>query len=167
MLVDAGPLIYLAKLDALDVFREARVQPFVTTEVERETSRPALAYDHPDSLAIAEALNTGVLHRTELTAEERTDAVRIQEQAPALKTGEAEVLAAGRGRNLPVLLFERRALRFAYAMALDVWLPPRLLFAGTRERARLRDRILEFARLVDLPYAQVEAHLYEVEEMFR
>jgi hypothetical protein len=164
--VDAGPLIYVAKLDALDVFGVAGLQPLVTTEVERETSRPALAYDHPDSLAIAGALGSGVLRRTELTAEERQAAVRIQQQAPALKTGEAEVLAAGQGRNLPVLLFERRALRFASAIALDVWLPPRLLFAGTRDRTVLRERILNFARLVDLPFAQVEAHLYEVEEMF-
>jgi predicted nucleic acid-binding protein len=164
MLVDASPLIYLAKLDALDVFTNSGYVPLVTPEIERETSRPALAYDHPDSLLIAEAIRTGTLRRTELTEDETRVARRLQEQVVALKPGEAEALAAAQARQLPVLLFEHRALRLAGSLRLDVWTPERLLFAGTADRARLRERILGFARLVNLPFTSLENLLNEVEE---
>ena len=64
-MVDAGPLIYLAKLDALDVFAQTGHVPLITPEVERETARAGLAYRFPDALAIAEALRDGVLVRTD------------------------------------------------------------------------------------------------------
>lgn len=163
MLVDASPLIYLAKLDALDVFANSGHMPLVSPEIERETSRPALAYDHPDSLLIAEAIRTGILRRTELTDDEIRVARRLQEQAAALKPGEAEVLAAAQARQLPVLLFERRALRLAKSLRLDIWTPERLLLAGTTDGAWLRERILAFARLVDLPFTSLENLLNEVE----
>ena len=50
VMVDASPLIYLAKLDALDVFARAGHVPYVTPEVERETARAGLAYRYPGRL---------------------------------------------------------------------------------------------------------------------
>jgi predicted nucleic acid-binding protein len=163
-MVDASPLIYLAKLDALDVFEVAGHDPLITAEVERETSRPSLAYDHPDSLLIAEAIRTGALNRTELTADERRVAARLQEQAAGLHPGEAGVLAAAQARHEPVLLHERRALRLAQALGLDVWRPLRLLIVGTPDPELRRDRVLRFARLVDMPYSDVEAAINSLEE---
>lgn len=167
MLVDASPLIYLAKLDALDVFAGSGHVGLVTPEIERETSRPALAYEHPDSLLIAEALRTGLLQRTAVTEDEATVARRLQQQAAALKLGEAEVLAAAQARQLSVLLFERRALLLASSLGLDVWRPIRLLVAGTRDPDQLRERILAFARLVNMPFADVQAILELLKETNR
>jgi predicted nucleic acid-binding protein len=167
VLVDSSPLIYLAKLDALDVFEIVGRQALITLEVERETTRPKLAYDFPDSLKVAEALRTGSLGKTDLTADEKTLAERLQRHAPGLHAGEAGVLAAAQFRRLPVALSERRALRLADALGFDVWRPVRLLFAGTTDAALLRSRILAFARLVDMPFADVEIAINAVEERLR
>ena len=164
MLVDASPLIYLAKLDALDVFRAIGRVAIVTPEVERETSRPALAYDHPDSMLIAEALRTGLIERTTLDEAEVARAATLLEQAGGIGRGEAEVLAAGQARNAPVLLFERRALKLAASLGLEVWSPPRLLIGGTPDPGVARDRLIRFARLVAMPFQDLEQLLARLEE---
>ena len=159
----AGPLVYLAKLDALDVFARAGHVPYVTPEVERETARAGLAYRYPDALAIAGAIRDGVLVRTELTDEERRGAARLSTDAGGLDAGESEVLAAAEARELPVLLHERRAIRLARSLGLDTWSPIRLLMAGTLDRGLLRDRILRFARLVQMRFEDVEALMERIE----
>lgn len=163
MLVDASPLIYLAKLDALEIFEGSGHVPLLTPEIERETARPALAYEHPDSVLIAEALRLGKMERTEVTDEENRIAQRLQEQTSALKVGEAQVLAAAQSRSRPVLLSERRALRLAVSLGLEVWVPLDLLIAGTAEPIRLRERILGLARLTDMSFADVEIALRKAE----
>jgi predicted nucleic acid-binding protein len=163
VLVDASPLIYLAKIDALDVFAASGNVPLLTKEVEREVARPSLAYEHPDSLLIADALASGLLQRTELTAPEIASAERLH-AAGGLDRGEAEVLAAAVSRGVGVLLFERRATRLARSMAIDTWTPLRILFAGTADHALLATRIREFAALVHMRFEDVEAALRLIEE---
>lgn len=163
VLVDAGPLIYLAKLDALDVFEHAGHTALVTPEVERETARPGLAYVYPDALMIAEALARGVLSHTALSESERVAADELMGEAGGLDMGEAEVLAVAAGRTLPVLLFERRATRLARALGIDTWSPLRLLAAGTPDRRLLRERVLAFARLVDMRFEDVEQLIQGIE----
>jgi len=162
-MVDASPLIYLAKLDALDVFGQAGHVPLITPEVERETARPGLAYRFPDALAIAEAIRDGVLVRTELTDAEQRVATRLAAEAGGLDAGESEVLAVAEARELPVLLHERRAIRLARSLGLDTWSPVRLLMAGTPDRELLRDRVLRFARLVQMRFEDVEALMERLE----
>jgi predicted nucleic acid-binding protein len=164
MMVDASPLIYLAKLDALDVLAAAGQQPLLTPEVERETARVGLAYVYPDASLIAEALRSGVLRRTELTREEAEGVEGLMAEAGGLDQGEAEVLAVAARRSLPVLLFERRAIRLARSVGLPTWSPLRLLAAGTPNRRLLRQRMLGFARLVDMRFEQLERLLQEIED---
>jgi hypothetical protein len=162
-MVDASPLIYLAKLDALDVFAGAGQIPGVTPEVERETSRAGLAYRFPDALAIAEAIRDGVLVRVELTDQEHRAAGRLSAEVGGLDAGESEVLAVAEARELPVLLPERRAIRLSKSLGLDTWSPVRLLMAGTPDRALLRDRVMRFARLVQMRFEDVEALMERIE----
>jgi predicted nucleic acid-binding protein len=164
LIVDAGPLIYLAKLEALDVSRVAGHTPLVTPEVERETARPGLAYVYPDALLVAEALRNGVLTRTVLSEEEHLTARRLAREAGGLDAGEAEVLAAAASRSLPVLLFERQAVRLARSLGLDTWSPIRLLLAGTPDSALLRERLVGFARLVSMRIEDVETVIQSIEE---
>ncbi len=163
VLVDASPLIYLAKLDALDVFAGSGHQPLVTAEVERETARAGLAYDHPDAMTIAEALRDGALHRTTISDRERAVAQRLGAEAGGLDIGESEVLAAAQARRLPVVIFERRATRLARSMGLETWSPVRLLIAGTADAGLRRDRIIRFGRLVAMRYEDVEALIRWIE----
>lgn len=163
VMVDASPLIYLAKLDALDVFGLAGHVPLITPKVERETARPGLAYRFPDALMIAEALRDGVLVRTELSEQERTVASQLGAEAGGLDAGESEVLAAAGARELPVLLHERRAIRMARSLGLETWSPVRLLIEGTPDRELSRTRVLEFARMVQMRFEDVEALVRRIE----
>jgi hypothetical protein len=167
VLVDAGPLMYLAKLDALDVFANSGHEPLITPEIEREAARPGLAYEHPDSLLIAEALRSGVLRRTVLDDGEAEVARRLLGHTGTLKLGEAEVLAAGQSRRIPVLLFERRAIRVAGSLGLERWGSEQLLLAGTRDLDQLRRRLIAFAKLVDRPFANLDHVMNRAEELHR
>jgi predicted nucleic acid-binding protein len=166
-MVDASPLIYLAKLDALDVFKAAGFGPLVTPEVERETARAGLAYEHPDAAVIADAMRAGTVKRTELTASEQKEAEQLMKASGGLDRGEAESLAAAAARDLPVLLFERRATRLAASLGLDAWSPVEILIAGTHERNVLRARLLAFAGLVDMRFSDVESLLARIEDDYR
>ena len=166
-MVDAGPLIYLAKLDALDVFGYSGHTPLVTEEVERESARPGLGYEHPDSLVIADALRSGRLKRTKLTTSEAETAERLRRESGGIDAGEAEVLASALERRLPALLFEHRATRLARSMGIDAWTPIRLLFAGTPDAVLLRDRIRRFASLVQMRFEDVTPLLKLIEERQR
>jgi len=73
------------------------------------------------------------------------------------------VLAVAEARELPVLLHERRAIRLARSLGLDTWSPIRLLMAGTPDRGLLRDRVLRFARLVQMRFEDVEALMERIE----
>ena len=163
MLVDSSPLIYLAKIDALDAFAASGYTPLVTPEVERETARPGLAYEHPDSLLIAEAIRSGVLARTELTKREAKEAERLLRETGGIGRAEAEVLAAATERSMPVLLSERRASRLAGALGIDARTPVDLLFAGTPNRALLADRVSRFAQLVEMRLADVQELMNRIE----
>jgi predicted nucleic acid-binding protein len=163
-MVDASPLIYLAKLDALDVFAGAGLQPLVTPQVERETARTGLSYVYTDASLIAEALRSGLLQRTELTDKEAKVADRLTIEAGGLDRGEAEVLAAAAARSLPALLYERRALRLARSLGVVTWSPPDLIALGTPNRRLARDRTIRFARLVDMRFEELEQLLVRIED---
>lgn len=162
MLVDASPLVYLAKMDALDVFEASGHVPLITTEVEREAARPGLAYEHPDSVVIIEALRSGALKRTNLSEHELEDAQRLR-QSGGIGAGESEALAAAAARKAPVLVYDRRAARLAGSMSIRVWTPPDILIAGTRDRQLLLTRIKRFAALVQMRFEDVQALIERIE----
>lgn len=164
MLVDASPLIYLAKMEALDVFQASGIAPLITAEVETETARPGLGYQHPDSIVIADALRSGVLKRTQLSAGEVKAAERLLNEAGGIDRGEAEVLAAAFARRMPALLFERRATRLARSMGIEALSPIDMLVTGTPGRGLLADRIRRFGRLVQMRFEDVQTLLELIEE---
>ena len=163
MLIDASPLIYLAKLEAFDVFEKSGHIPLVTPMVERETARPGLGYEYPDSLVIANALRSGNLKRTDLTPVEQQLANRLQTESGGIDAGEAEVLAAAVERKLPALLYERRAMRLARSMGVDAWTPVRLFFAGTPDATVLSHRVSGFAGLVQMRFRDVQVLMELIE----
>ena len=73
------------------------------------------------------------------------------------------MLAAAEARELPVLLYERRAIRLSRSLGLDTWSPVRILMQGTPDRQLLRSRVLRFARLVQMRFEDVEALIQRVE----
>lgn len=101
--------------------------------------------------------------RVTVSDEEHTDAGRLATTARGIHQGESEVLAVSIARDLPALLYERRALRLARSLGTDPWSPIRLLVAGTPDLARLRDRIVRFAGLVELRYREVDELLRTLE----
>jgi predicted nucleic acid-binding protein len=162
-MVDASPLIYLAKIDALDVFMGAGFRPMVTPAVERETATAGLAYEHPDAAVVANAIRDGTLEPTKLSREEEQEADRLMAASGGLDRGEAEVLAAAASRTLPVLLFERRATRLAASLGLEAWSAVEILVAGTPDGRLLRTRVLAFAGLVNMRFADLDALLRRIE----
>lgn len=166
MLVDTSPLIYLAKIGALDVFAACGLVPLVTAEVEREAARPGLAYEHPDSLVIIEALRSGVLTRTKLTEREQETAQRLRASG-GIGAGESEALAAAAARKLPVLLYDSRAGRLARSLAIDAWTPADILICGTPDAALRIGRIQRFAGLVQMRFEDVQELIAFIEEADR
>lgn len=145
---DSGPIIYLAKLDALDVLREAGYVPFLPPGVVEETSRADMGYRYPDALAIREALRSGTLRALRLTNSEQSMADRLATEIPALGRGERETLAVAMRRRWPGLFYERRASALARTLGVDTVGLVELLFQGTSDPALLERRIRTFAELV-------------------
>jgi predicted nucleic acid-binding protein len=157
VVVDASPLIYLAKLDALDVFavtgRVGLVPPTVYTEV----AAPALTYVHPDAVTLERATRAGTLTVVDLSERERRGADELRQLVPGIHSGEREVLAVARERKAEAVLFERRGKLVARALGLRLVDLVELLVHGTPDRDLLEGRIDRFASLVNMRRADHEA----------
>jgi predicted nucleic acid-binding protein len=145
---DSGPIIYLAKVEALDVLAGAGYVAFLPPGVVAETVRPDVAYRYPDAAAIREALRSGILRNLRLTGPEQTLADRFATEIPALGRGERETLAVATRRAWPALLYERRASALARTLGIDTAGLVELLFQGTPDPALLERRVRAFAELV-------------------
>jgi len=81
----------------------------------------------------------------------RVDALLIgRKRIPGLDPGEAEVLAVSIARSLPAVIFERRARRVAGALGAGLIDVIELIVRGTTGRALREERIVRFARMVDM-----------------
>jgi predicted nucleic acid-binding protein len=148
--LDASPLIYLAKLEALDVLTIAVGSASTTPAVLEEVTRPQMTYRHPDAIEIEAAVDRGTLSRLTLHDDERDRARRIGERVPGLHAGETEVLAVALERRIPAVIFERPARRIAASLGADLIDVTELLVAGTRDRADREKRVLRFAGMVNM-----------------
>jgi predicted nucleic acid-binding protein len=148
--LDASPLIYLAKLEALDVLTIAVHRAYATPAVVEEVTRPQLAYRHPDAIEVEAAVGRGDITLLTLTEIERRRAASIAERVPGLHRGEAEVLAIALERATPAVIFERRARRVAASLGAELVDVTELLVAGTPDPGLREERIVRFAGLVDL-----------------
>ena len=150
LVLDASPLIYLAKLEALDVLSTVTREALVTPAVLEEVTRPQVAYRHPDAAEIEASVTRGALKLLTLTVQEQENASGIAERIPGLDPGEAEVLAVSIARSLPAVIFERRARRVAGALGAGLIDVIELIVRGTTGRALRKERIVRFARMVDM-----------------
>lgn len=162
IVLDAAPLIYLAKLEALDVL-EALPVAIATPSVIEEATRPSMAYRHPDAVLIEQAVSRGDIGQVSLDAGELAEAGAIEQQVAGLHAGECEVLAVARARNLAAVIFERPGRRVARASGIRLVDTVELLFAGTADQTLLERRIRGFARLSEMRLADVEALLARTE----
>lgn len=157
IVVDASPLIYLAKLDALEAFRIGGYEPLVPEALIEETTRPALVYRHPDAGLIETAVGRGLLRVTALLPPEITFADWLSERVPGLHPGECQVLAVAKERALPAMVFERRGRAIARAHGIGLTDVMEVLFEGTGDNDLLESRVRRFAEMVDMRLADFEA----------
>ncbi len=150
IVLDASPLIYLAKLEALDVLTVATGAALVTPTVLEEVTRPQIAYRHPDAVEVEQAIERGEIGVVTLTQAEHDAAVDMTKRVPGLDPGETEVLAVAISRTIPAVIFERRARRVARALGANLVGVVELLVAGTDDAVLREERIVRFARLVDM-----------------
>jgi len=163
LVLDAGPLIYLAKLDALDAPAEAGWVPVVPPSVYAEAARPGLAFRHPEIAIIEQARDDGRLKVTPLDDVERRLAADFAGLGAGLHAGELDVLALGRARSWPVCLHERQAARLAGAMSIATVHLVEILFGGTRDPDALERRVRHFARLTNLAMDDLDTLLSLIE----
>ncbi len=157
LVMDASPLIYLAKLDALEVFAASNRVAIVPPAVHREVANPPLTYVHPDALVLEEAFRRGAISVTQLTAAESALAEQFAMEVPGMHSGEREVLAVARHRRVSAVLFERRGRRVATALGVGLVDVLELLFDGTEAQQLLEHRVRRFAEMVDMRLADYEA----------
>jgi predicted nucleic acid-binding protein len=160
--IDASPLIYLAKIDAMEVFEKLSLKGLVTPAVAEETTRPALLYQHEDAALIEQALRDGLLELTQLRPTEQARVDDLAARIPALHEGEREVVAIALVREMPAVLFERRARNVAKTLGVGLVDVIELLFAGTPDDDRLETRIKNLAQLTDMRIADYDALLERV-----
>lgn len=156
-MVDASPLIYLAKLDALEVFAKGGYQPIVPEAVVEETTRPALIYRHPDAATIEAAVGRGDLRVVVLAPAEEEIAARLAVQVPGMHPGECHVLSVALARGTPAVMFERRGRSVARAYGVELVDVFELLFDGTPDDGLLDRRVRRFAELIEMRLADLEA----------
>jgi len=150
LVLDASPLIYLGKLDALDVFGAHGWRPMITPAVRDEVVRPELAYMHTEVVTIAAAIEHGSIRDIQLTPAEVTTAAELGRRVRGLHPGELEVLAVGLERSSAVSVHERQAARLARALALREVQVVELLVDGTADARLLEKRLRGYASLTVL-----------------
>lgn len=155
LVLDASPLIYLAKLAALDVLSVATREAAVTPVVLEEVTRPQLAYRHPDAVEIEQAVVNGLVQVWELEADERSLAADFAERVPGLHHGAAEVLSLAISRSVAAVILERQARRVARTLGAELVDVVELLVAGTPDLELREDRVIRFARLVNMRFDHV------------
>ena len=109
LVLDAGPLIYLAKLDAMDAPAIAGWTPVVPPSVYAEAARPELAFRHPEVAIIEQAQADGRLRVVALDDREKELAGEMAGRSSGLHSGELDAMALGRTRSWLVCLHHRCA----------------------------------------------------------
>jgi predicted nucleic acid-binding protein len=163
LVLDASPLIYLAKINAMEVFEQLPVIPVVPPAAAEETARPALLYRHPDAATIEQAIRDRTIEMVDLESAEIEQADKLGLRLPALHAGEREVLAVALERRMPAVLFERRARHVANAIGVQLIDIIELLFRGTPDHEQLARRLRSLAHLTNMRIADYDALTARVE----
>jgi predicted nucleic acid-binding protein len=164
LILDAGPLIHLSKLDALDVLEKGGWEAMIPPSVRAEAARPELAFRHTEVAVIMRALDEGRVSVAPLTEAEDQLAGDLAGRATGLHAGELEVLALGLARAWPVCLHERQASRIAGALGIRAVHVMELLFDGTPDRSVLAKRLRAFGGLTNMRASDLNALLEIADE---
>lgn len=164
VVLDASPLIYLAKLDAFDAIAIAGHAAVVPPSVYAEAARPELAFRHPEIALVERARTDGQLLVVPLEAREMELATDLAGRFGGLHAGELDVLAIGQIRGWPVCLHERQAARLARSAGVANVHLVEVLFAGTPDLDLLETRIRHFARLTNLTIYDLDVLLNLIRE---
>lgn len=164
LVLDASPLIYLAKLDAFDAVAIAGYAAVVPPSVYAEAARPELAFRHPEIATVERIRTDGQLLVVPLDAPERELATDLAGRYGGLHAGELDVLALGQVRGWTVCFHERQAARLARALGVATVHLVEVLFAGTPDLALLERRIRHFARLTNLTMNDLDMLLNLIRE---
>jgi hypothetical protein len=163
LVLDASPLIYLAKLDAFDAVAIAGHAAVVPPSVYAEAARPELAFRHPEIATVERIRRDGQLLVVPLDARERKLATDLAGRYGGLHAGELDVLAL-QVRGWIVCLHERQAARLARAVGVATVHLVEVLFAGTPDLDLLEARIRHFARLTNLTMNDLDVLLNLIRE---
>ena len=164
VVLDAGPLIYLAKLDALDVLPAAGHVGALTPSVWSEVAQPALAFRFPEIASIQRARDVRWLEVYPLAPAEIAFADDLAGRLSGLHRGELDCLAVASARGWPVCLHERQASRMARTLGMQPVHLVELLFRGMDDRGRLEACVRGFARLTNLAVADLDDLLHMIVE---
>ena len=164
LVLDSSPLIYLAKLDALDAVSAAGHDGVVPPAVLDEVARLELAFRFPEVATIARARDEGRLAVLRLGPDEARVAAALADRYGGLHAGELEVLALGQARGWLVCFHERQAGRLARSLGLVTVHLVQILFAGTRDVGLLERRVRQFARLTNLRMDDLDELLRLIED---
>jgi len=164
LVLDASPLIYLAKLDAFDAVANAGHTAVVPHSVYAEAARPELAFRHPEIATVERVRADGNLLVVELEATEKELATDQAGRYGGLHAGELDVLALGQARHWTVCFHERQAARLAHSMGVATIHVIELLFAGTPDLDLLERRIRHIARLTNLTMNDLDVLLNLIRE---
>ena len=159
VVLDASPLIYLAKLDALDAVVVAGHQAVVPSSVFAEAARPELAFRYPEIATIVRIAEEGGLRVVALERDEAAVAAELGSKYGGMHAGELDVLALGSLRGWTACLHERQAARLAHALGVVTIHLVEILFAGTPANDVLEGRIRDFARLTNMKINDLDALL--------
>ncbi len=150
LVLDASPLIYLAKLDAFDAVAIAGHVAVVPPSVLAEAALPELAFRHPEIAIIERVRIDGHLLVVSPEPAEAELATELAGRYGGLHVGELDVLAMGLVRGWTVCFHERQATRLARALGVATVHLVEVLFAGTPDVDLLAQRIRHFARLTNM-----------------
>ena len=163
LVVDASPLIYLAKIDALDVF-PLGYPALITEAVRREGVLPQAAYRFSEIAWIDEGIRVGRISVVALRSDEEEAVVDIGRRIPGLGLGERESIAVALARGWSAVLFDRRANRIAQALGVRVVGIVEVLFGRTADGELLERRLRRLASLLDMRIDALEQLLERVKE---
>jgi predicted nucleic acid-binding protein len=157
IVLDASPLIYIAKLDAFDALSNAGYTAVVPQSVYTEAARPELTFRHAEIATVQRVREESGLEVITLEPSESALASDLADKYGGLHAGELDVLALGHARGWAVCLHERQASRLATSLGLAAIHVVELLFAGTSDLDLLERRVRQFARLTNLTMNDLDA----------
>lgn len=166
LVVDTGPLIYISRIDALDLFNSDE-PAHISDAVHREAVLPQAAYRFPEIAAIETAIRAGRIKVSALRPDEREVVLDLGRRMPGLGLGERGTIAVASSRGWSAVLFDRQAGRIAQSLGVRVVGIVELLFWRTADEALLESRIRRFAALVEMRIEARDQLLERVKERSR